>query len=463
MAGFEAAIVLVLTAAGAFVYLRVQYALDLRLNEDLVAQSAQVTADVRAPHQTGLPALVFPGTVYQVIGPGSHVLERSAGSADGSLLHPAELASALRRPLRVDRGALLPISTGRLRLYAVPIAPGSGEPAAAPAVVVVAVRLDQRDEALRELIGQLALANLAALIVASLVGYRLASAALRPVERYRAEAARIAEGATGVRLAVPEAPHDEVTRLGHTLNDMLAALESALERERRFVQDASHELSTPLTLLSAELELAMRRPRTPAQLQATIRAAAADTADLIALTDTLLRVGVQPSGPPTAAVVDLGDLLTGITDRYRATTTAVALGVGPDTEVTVAGDPARLTQVFTNLLDNAVRHGATPVTVNVHATERVAVVSVHDSGPGMDPTFLPHATERFSRADTARTTPGSGLGLSLVETIVRTHHGELRICSNGAHQRINAWTAVECAHPASGTTVTVLLPQSPSG
>jgi two-component system, OmpR family, sensor kinase len=93
-------------------------------------------------------------------------------------------------------------------------------------------------------------------------GYLLARAALQPVERYRTEAARIAAGATGVRLAVSDTAHDEVARLGHTLNDMLTALETALERERRFINDASHELRTPLTLLSTELEPALRRPRT---------------------------------------------------------------------------------------------------------------------------------------------------------------------------------------------------------
>ena len=96
----------------------------------------------------------------------------------------------------------------------------------------------------------------------AVVGDLLARLALRPVERYRAQADDIIAGATGVRLEVPPERDDEVTRLGHTLNTMLAALEGAVDRERRFVNDASHELRTPLTLLTSRLQLARRRHRT---------------------------------------------------------------------------------------------------------------------------------------------------------------------------------------------------------
>ncbi|MBM0237074.1 HAMP domain-containing protein [Micromonospora sp. ATA32] len=311
IAGFAAAMLLVLAGAGAFVYLRVQYALDLRLDEDLAAQSAQLTGLVRAggvPHDNRAVATA-PGGYYQILDAGNHVLAASPGLPAGSLLTPHQLDVALRQPLRRDRGTLIPISTRPLRLYAVPLQPGATPPAGQPAVTVAAVRRDQRDEALRELIGQLTLANLAALAIASLVGYRLARAALAPVERYRSEAARIAGGATGVRLAVPDRSDDEVARLGRTLNDMLTALEAALDRERRFINDASHELRTPLTLLSTELELALRRPRSAAELEQTLRSAAADTAHLIALADTLLSVGVQPAHADSAPEVNLTELL----------------------------------------------------------------------------------------------------------------------------------------------------------
>jgi two-component system OmpR family sensor kinase len=455
VAGFAAAMLLVLTGAGAFVYLRVRYALDLRLDEDLAAESAQLrnTAAARMP-----PALP-PGTLYQILDAHNQVIAGSSGLTGASLLGPDQTAIALHRPVRADRGRLFPINTNTLRLYAVPIRPGATTPAPSAVVAVVAVRRDQRDEALRELIAQLTLANLAALAIASLVGYRLARAALTPVERYRTEAARIAAGAIGIRLAVPADSHDEVARLGHTLNTMLAALETALERERRFVNDASHELRTPLTLLSGELELALRRPRSAAELEETIKAAAADTADLSRLAEALLTVGVPPD-PAHAYRVDLRELLTGLVARYRTATPdagpelRIAAGAG----LAVHGDAIRLEQVVTNLLDNTARHGAPPVTVTGDRTGELIRVTVHDRGTGMTPDYLSCAADRFSRADTARSTPGTGLGLSLVDAVVTSHHGELRVCSRGAHHRTTEQFELACTHPEAGTTITVLLP-----
>lgn len=459
MAGFCVAILLVLSGAGAFVYLRVQYALDLRLNEDLADQVQLAAAHAATPEGTAAddPSV---RSYFQVLDSGNRVLSRGPGVVAASLLRPPELASALARPQQQDRGTLLPISARPLRLYAVPLHAGARLPAGRPAVVVVAVRLDQRDEALRELIGQLALAGVATLFVASLVGYRLARAALLPVERYRAEAARIAQGATGVRLAVPETAGDEVARLGRTLNDMLTALEAAVDRERRFVNDASHELRTPLTLLATELELALRRPRSAREMEGTLRAAAADTAGLIALAETLLSVGVDGFDSQGAAVIDLGPLVEGFVDRYRASAAHLDRAVLTDTAsgLTVRADPGRLGQIISNLLDNATRHGSGTVTVSALRDRARVLLTVHDGGPGMDPRFLPHATERFSRADEARTSPGSGLGLSLVDSLARAHHGELWICSGGAHHHGGAATAPACRHPGSGSTATVILP-----
>ncbi|MGR6320577.1 ATP-binding protein [Micromonospora soli] len=458
VAGFAAAMLVVLTGAGGFVYLRVRYALDLRLDQDLATQSAQLTDAARAGRPLPTVARTGAGEYWQLLDATNQVLATSPGLPAGSLLTPAQLEQSLRQPVRADRGSLLPISARPLRLYATPVRAGTMPAAGEPAVTVAAVRRDQRDEALRELIGQLALANLAALAVASLVGYRLARAALAPVERYRSEAARIAAGATGVRLAVP-ATDDEVARLGRTLNDMLTALETALERERQFINDASHELRTPLTLLATELELALRRPRTAAELEQTVRSAAADTADLIALADALLTVGAQPAQDDNAPAVDVTVLLANLVQRYRT-----SAGLDPDVlrcytepDLTTHGDATRLSRVVTNLLDNAIRYGAPPITVSATQVDGLIRIMVHDTGTGIDPAFLPHAAERFRRADTARTSPGAGLGLAIVEAIVRAHHGELRICSAGAHHRIDARVDVPCEHPAGGTTVTVML------
>jgi signal transduction histidine kinase len=443
IAGFAAAMLIVLAGAGAFVYLRVRYALDLRLNEDLAAQATLLTQQVDA----GLAPAVAPGIEYQILDAGNRVVAGSRGG-EASLLEPRQFADARGGPLRVDRGDLFPIRSGTLRLYAVPLG-------GVPGVAVVAVRRDQRDEALRELIGQLVLANLAALAVASLVGYRLTRAALAPVERYRAEATRIAADPTGLRLDVPAGRDDELTRLGHTLNDMLAALDAALARERRLVHDASHELRTPLTLISTEIELALRRPRSTAELEETLRNVAADADRLRELADTLLTVGIQPP-PAPGATADLAALATAVAADYRH------VRVEQREPAVAHGDAARIRQVLTNLLDNAARHGRPPITVTTGRDGESVYLRVRDSGVGIDPGFLSQATARFTRADAARSTPGTGLGLAVVEAIVVAHGGRLRLCSNGAYYDSDGVRAAPCSCCEGGTTVGLFLPVAES-
>ncbi len=229
--------------------------------------------------------------------------------------------------------------------------------------------------------------------------------------------------------------------------------------ERRLVNDARHELRTPLTLLATELELALRRQRTAAELEQTIRAAAADTADLIALTDTLLTIGVPPHPDPQAPAINISNLLAELVDRYRAATaTSRTLDSRIEPNIWMQIDPARLSQIMTNLLDNAVRHGAGTITTTAYQTPTLISVAVHDNGTGIEPAFLPHATERFSRADASRTSPGTGLGLALVDTIVRTYDGELRICSAGVHHIASPRFDTACSHPPSGTSVSIAFP-----
>jgi two-component system, OmpR family, sensor kinase len=457
IAGFAAAMLVVLAAAGGFVYLRVQYALDRRLNADLAAQSTAVTAALHDGTLSPRNPAVVSGGLYQILDSGGRVLAASPGLTGQPLLNQNQTAAALHNEVRTDRGTLLPISAQPLRVLATPLSPAAVPTTGQPAIIVSAVRRDQRDEALRELVAQLALANLAALGVASLVGYRLAAAALDPVERYRSQAARIAAGATGVRLDVPDTD-DEISRLGRTLNDMLTALDTALQRERRFVADASHELRTPLTLLAAELELALRRPRPAAELEQALRAAVSDTARLISLADTLLAVGAQPGPGGTTPLVDLTDQLAPIIDRYRLAHGTDDSALRADLQATppVRLDPALLDRILTNLLDNAVRHGKAPITVTTSTIDAYARLVVHDTG-AIPAEFLPYATERFSRADAARTTPGAGLGLSLIDAIVTAHNGHMWLCSGQAHHHPRP-VPVACVHQGIGTTVTVLLP-----
>jgi signal transduction histidine kinase len=461
VAGFSATMLVVLTATGAFVYWRVSYALDRQLNSDL-ADVSRVLAPLVTPTgrmRAGAQRVVA-DQLFQVLDRDGRVLSSSPALGDAPILSEAATRAALTAPVRRDVGALLPVANHPLRAYAVALPGGESQRAA---VLVVAARRDHRDEALLELLGQLAAAGLGALVVTALVGERLAKFALRPVEDYRTQAEDIIGGASGVRLDVPSERHDEVTRLGDTLNAMLDALEEALDRERHFVNDASHELRTPLTLLRTRVQLARRRTRTLAEHEAVLAEIETDVVRLTTLADQLLHVGTQPLRDP-AARCDLAEVVRREVERRDVLVAGAAPGRSGG-EVSVAvGDPVAVAvgevpvaQVLGNLLDNAARHGAPPVGVRVDQVPGFGRLTLCDSGPGMDAEMLATATRRFTRSAESRPREGFGLGLSLVEAIVLAAGGELRLCFAGHHERFGRSVVGRCEHD-DAMTVTVLLP-----
>ncbi len=165
----------------------------------------------------------------------------------------------------------------------------------APAVLVVGESLAQRERALDALRTLLVVGGPLALLLASVVGYALAAAALRPVERMRRHAAAVTAAGTGERLPVPPA-NDEIGRLGTTLNEMLARLDVAFKRERAFVSDASHELRTPLAILRTELELALRGEHTREELEEALKSAAEESERLSSLAEDLLVIARSDQG-----------------------------------------------------------------------------------------------------------------------------------------------------------------------
>jgi len=467
VAGFALAMAVVLAGAGAFVVWRVEVALDARLDGDLAAQTTVVRdAATRSTPTAALAAAGNQGRDAQLLDGAGSVVAAGPGLTDQpSLLSAPQARAALRGAVRASRGTLFTDRGKRVRVLAVPVdgsAPGGAR------VAVSAVRLGQRDEALRELLAQLAVANLAALALASLVGYRLAAGALDPVERYRTQAERIAGGATGLRLDVPGNRRDEITRLGGTLNAMLEAQERAAQRQEQFVADASHDLRTPLSALTAEVELALRRPRSTVELTDALRRVGEDAERLTALADELLTLSALGSIAPAAEPVRVRDHLAAAATRAHAQLRdkmARTVAVEAPHALRVHADAALLARALGNLVDNAVRHGAGAITLGATPLTDSAgggcLIYVHDQGPGIDPAFLPHAHERFRRDTTSRAGRGPGLGLAVVEAIAAAHHGQLRVCSGAAHHHVAGdplAAQVACQHPGSGTTVSLVLP-----
>jgi signal transduction histidine kinase len=267
------------------------------------------------------------------------------------------------------------------------------------------------------------------LLVAAIagLGWVLAGAALRPVERMREEASAISTSEPDRRLAVPHTG-DELQRLAETLNEMLDRLHEALDRERRFVDEASHELRTPLGVLSAEVELARRRARAPEEVAAALVSIEQETDRLRRLTQDLLVLARSDRGrlPVHREDVDVSTLI----DRVVAEFDESARGSG----VTVRGsadgvrarvDADRLRQAIENLVDNGIRHARSGGTVDVSAERangRLHVV-VRDSGGGFSPELLDRVFEPFARGDGERAGDGTGLGLTIVKAVAEAHGG----------------------------------------
>lgn len=288
----------------------------------------------------------------------------------------------------------------------------------------------------------------------AVLGLWLVRLGLRPLERIGATADAIAGGDLSQRVADDD-PRTEVGRLGRTLNSMLDSIESAFaerrESERRlrqFVGDASHELQTPLTSVRGYAELFRRgASQRPDDLETTMRRIEAEAARMGVLVDDLLLLARLDEGRPLERrPLDLTRLVGELVGDARVVEPERPIELVTEGPVRLDGDDVRLRQVVGNLLSNARAHtppGA-PVTVRVLARDGEALVEVADSGPGLAPEHAQRVFERFFRADPsrARSSGGSGLGLSIVSAITEAHGGR---------------TEVESV-PGRGSTFRVFLP-----
>jgi two-component system OmpR family sensor kinase len=291
----------------------------------------------------------------------------------------------------------------------------------------------------------------AALLVAvGIAGALLTRKALRAIDGVVHRAQAIGDGNLAERLPHP-GTNDEIGRLVETLNEMLDRLERSFESERRFTADASHELRSPLSRLRTELEIALRRSRTPAEYVETLESCLDEVVHLTKLVEELLALARLDSGQerPGLEAITLHQLTREAASRLEITARQRNVQV----EIEAAAPSARVSHpaaclVLINLLDNAVKY--TPlggrVMVRAHAEGASAVVTVHDSGPGISPDELPHLFERFRRGPGhARSTQGSGLGLALSQAVARAHGGSISASND----------------PNGGACFTVTLPLVP--
>ncbi|MER5885572.1 HAMP domain-containing sensor histidine kinase [Streptomyces sp. NPDC001941] len=245
--------------------------------------------------------------------------------------------------------------------------------------------------------------------------------ALRPVEGIRREMAAITASEDLSRRVPVPLSRDEIAGLARTTNETLAALEASVERQRRFVADASHELRSPIASLRTQLEVGAAHPEL-----LDVEGAVQDTVRLQRLAaDLLLLARLDAGERPGRARVDLGRLLEQEAERRGGDRVPLRVVAAPGVEV--LGSRGQLTRVLANLLDNAQRHAETGVAAEVAAGSGGAVLTVTDDGAGVPEGERERVFERFVRLDDARTRDegGAGLGLAIARDIARRHGGDL--------------------------------------
>lgn len=447
-----------LVVFGASIYLSVQRYLEASLQRSLASEAKSIAdtfvnefeAKGNAWLTQELSESYPPARNAQIVrltrlrsGEQYHVLYPSAGASDNAfeMLPFPPLVQLQGAQFRRESGG----DGTPLVVYSLPYTSHSG----ARYIVETAISHVPVSNLLRDLFVWLLILTPIVIVAAGVGGYLLMSQPLKPVVSLTAQAERIGVGELGERLAVIPTG-DELERLSHSLNRMIARLEDALDHNRRFSADASHELRTPLTILRGELEHVIQLRDLRPEVSDSVGSALEEIERLAKIVESLLAISRLDSGAAGIEYnpFDLSVLAHATTEQMQliASEKRIFLSSPASGPVLVVGDETRIKQVLVNLLDNAIKYTAADghVVVSTATQGDRAVLTVSDDGLGIPPESLSHVFERFYRAEKARTrgSAGFGLGLSLVQAVCRAHEGDVSIESTEGR----------------GTTVRVTLP-----
>jgi len=310
--------------------------------------------------------------------------------------------------------------------------------------------LDQIEDDLRQLVGVLASLVPLILLMGGLVGWLLASDALRPVAAITATARQITASNLNERLPL-RGTRDELDRLSATLNEMIARLQDSFEQMSHFLSNVSHELRTPLAALRGSCEMAVRSAKSEEECRAVLADNIEELDRLAHTVSDLLALARAEAGQTLLKrrTENLAELVRDAVESARvlATERGVSIDCQTDSETTLEFDPEHLLRLLINLLDNAIKYNQPNgrVEVQVKTVDNWAVVSIADTGRGIASEDLPHIFDRFYRGEGATSAGGTGLGLSLARWVATEHGGRIEVNSQ----------------PGNGSTFRLWLPTKP--
>jgi two-component system OmpR family sensor kinase len=449
---FTLALTIVLTAVGVFLHVQLSTDVDHEIERDLRTRAAQLSGLLMREPISSLPTaaaeqLEPDETIAQILTPTGGVVAATA-YADVQLLTPEQLRDAAVGDLFADRPGDQQLDES-LRIFAMPVLARDE-----PFIVVVTDSLDERSQTLASTLGVEIVGLIAALIASCGVGYWVTGLALRPVEDLRRRAALISgDDLIDERAPLPVSPvQDEIGRLGRTLNDMLdriglaqAAQRAALEQQRQFLADASHQLRTPVAIIKAEVELAQSGTTQGDDLHAAMISIGEETDRLSRLTEQLLLLAAADEQQLSLSreAVPLRQLLNEVSDRARSRAQLQGRTITVNSEqTTIMADRQRLEYALGNLMDNALTHGAGDMALVGKRVGDAVTIEVRDHGAGFSDNYLAHPFVRF--APTASTGRGTGLGLAIVQAITEAHGGTVSVAND------------------DGASVTLSLPRDPA-
>jgi heavy metal sensor kinase len=417
-----------------------QGALDSSLYEQLhtIESNLTLTNGTITYSDINLPAQSSDGTAIEAVVTTPDGTPLMGSSKQG--LPAADVVSLAKRAIAEGSvtADLRDTARVRRRVYAELLTVGEA-PNQVQSVVIVSRTSAEVEDAIRRLLITLGIGTVALIFVGAALAYSVTSRALRPVGEITALARTISEQDLHRRVNV-RAPDDELGELVRTFNMMLARLEATFGSLHRFTADASHELRAPLSVMRSQVEVALNRPREPADYERVLKSVLDQVQHLTRISDQLLLIARADAGElhPEMEKVDVVDFIHELALPWEAAaeTRRIEFAVDLPDAGELEADPALTRRAIDNLLDNAFRYAPDLSTVRLAVRQEGSdwVIEVSDEGPGIPADQRERIFERFGRADSARTRSGggAGLGLALSAAIATAQGGSLELVDRPA-------------------------------